>query len=217
MDKVWIVIPAFNESKYIKNVIVNIKKYCGNIVVVDDGSIDDTFNICKSLGIDLIKQVSNKGKGFALKNGCEYAIERGANKIILMDSDGQHDPKEIDNIIKKLDQFNVVFTYRKRSNKMPLRFKFGNWFLSNLCNLLFNVKLIDTQCGYKGFKCDIYDQLKWGSSGYVVESEMIQNVGRYRMSYCEIPIETIYLDNNKGTTVLDGIKIFFSVFRLRFF
>jgi len=216
MNNVWIVIPALNESKYIKSVIENVKLHCKNIIIVDDGSVDNTSEICKSLGVNVIRHNSNKGKGVALMTGCEYALSQGANKIVVMDSDGQHDPKEIINIVDKLNHFNIVFTYRKRSKKMPIRFKFGNWFLSNVCKILFKVKLIDTQCGYRGFRSNVYGKLKWSSTGYVVESEMIKNVGKNNLSYCEVPIETIYFDNNKGTTVFDGIRIFCGMIKLRF-
>jgi len=215
MDNVWIVIPAFNEEKYIHSVIDNVKLICEKIVVVIDGSTDSTYEICNNLGVKVLIHRTNLGKGAALRTGCEYAVNNGAKKIIMMDSDGQHNPNKIVSLVNKLNYFDVVFTYREKSNEMPLRFKFGNWFLSIVCKILFKVKLKDTQCGYRAFNSNVYSNLKWGSSGYVVESEIIKNVGKNNLSYCEIPIETVYLDKGKGTTIFDGVKIFFNIIKLR--
>ena len=76
---------------------------------------------------------------------------------------------------------------------------------------MYKIKLKDTQCGYRAFSAKAYKKIKWKSSDYSMESEMIANVGKHHLKYAEIPIQTIYSDKYKGTTIVDGIKIVFNM------
>jgi glycosyltransferase involved in cell wall biosynthesis len=205
--KAWVVIPACNEEKHIGAVIKQVKKYSNNIIVVDDGSKDKTSNIAARAGVISLRHIVNLGKGAAIKTGCYFAIKKGAETLILLDSDGQHEPKEIPNFLKALKNVDVVFGYRKRNKHMPLILKLGNLVINKTTKLLYGLDLRDTQCGYRAFTKKAYKKIKWKSSDYSMESEMIANVGKHKLKYKEIPIQTIYSDKYKGTTVLDGIKI----------
>jgi glycosyltransferase involved in cell wall biosynthesis len=206
-EKVWIVIPACNEEKHIAKVIKGTKKYTKNIIVIDDGSKDKTYEIANRSGIIALRHIVNLGKGAAIKTGCNFAIKNGAETLVLLDSDAQHDPKEIPNFLKALKGVDVVFGYRKPNKQMPLILKFGNWVINKTTKLLYGLDLRDTQCGYRTFTRKSYKKLKWVATDYSMESEMIANVGKHNLKYKQIPIQTIYSDKYKGTTVLDGIKI----------
>jgi UDP-N-acetylglucosamine---dolichyl-phosphate N-acetylglucosaminyltransferase len=203
----YVVIPAHNEEKYLEQVISATKKYCKNIVVVDDGSKDKTSEIAKKKGTQLLKLKVNLGKGAALKTGCDYAYINGAKKIVVMDADGQHNPEQIPSFLNHLDNYDIVFGYRQRSKNMPAILRFGNWFINKTVSFLYNVSLNDTQSGYRSFTNETYKKIRWQASDYSMESEMIANTGKHKLRYKQIPIETIYSDNYKGTTVIDGIKI----------
>jgi len=207
----WVIIPAHNEEKEIKEVIKKTKKYVDNIVVVDDGSTDKTYEAAKNANVVVLRHVVNLGKGAALKTGCEYAIKKGADNLILIDADSQHDPKEIPNFITNLNKVDIVFGYRKKSKNMPFILRFGNLFIRETINLLFNIKLNDPLCGYRAFKSRIYKKIRWNASDYSIESEMVTKVGKRNLNYKEIPIQTIYSDRYKGTTIIDGIKIVLNV------
>ena len=214
--KSFVVIPIYNEGKHIQKVISETRKYVDNIVVVDDGSKDNTKETLKEIQeITVLTHIVNLWKGSALKTGCEYAKKEGANKIVVLDGDGQHDPKEIPYFLNKLDNHDIVFGCRKRSNVMPFVFRFGNWFLTKTIENLFKIKLNDTQGGYRAFTVDAYDKIKWQSTDYSVESEMIANTGKAGLNYTEISIETIYNDKYKGTTIIDGFKIFLKMINWR--
>lgn len=204
---VWVIIPAYNEGKKILNVIGKTKKYIENIIVVDDGSKDNTVEIAEKTGVKVLKHIINLGKGAALKTGCEFALSRKAKILIAIDADGQHDPAEIPKFLKELIGTDIVFGYRQLTKTMPGVLRFGNWFISKMVWLFFGIKLKDTQCGYRAFTADTYKKIKWQAQNYDVESEMITNVGKKGLKYEEIPIQTIYSDKYKGTTVIDGIKI----------
>jgi len=214
-NDVWAIIPAYNESKRICPVIKGVRKYIKNIIVVDDGSKDNTYEVSKKQGIITLKHIINLGKGAAAKTGCDFASKKGAKKIILIDSDGQHDPMEVPRFLDALQKSEVVFGYRTFNRRMPFIFKFGNNFINFTIKLLYNIDLKDTQCGYRAFTSEAYKKIRWRASDYGMESEMIANIGKKHLIYKEIPIQTIYSDNYKGTTILDGIKIVFNMFLWR--
>jgi len=208
---IFVVIPAHNESKKIEEVIKKAKKYVKNIIVVDDGSIDNTYGIAKKNNVVVLKHIINMGKGSALKTGCDFAVKNKADIIIAIDADGQHNPDEIPNFIKALEGVDIVFGYRRLDQKMPFVLRLGNWFISKSAKLLYRTSLRDTQCGYRAFTADAYRKIRWRALDYSMESEMIANTGKHKLRYREIPIQTIYSDKYKGTTIIDGIKIVFNM------
>ena len=155
----------------------------------------------------MLRHIVNLGKGAALKTGCDFAVKKGAEFIIALDADAQHDPGDIPRFAEKLKKYDIVFSYRKASSKMPPVLRFGNWFISNVVGILYGIRLNDTQCGFRAFSKEAYRKIRWNSIDYSMESEMIARAGRQRLKYVQIPIQTIYSDRYKGTTVLDGMKI----------
>ena len=210
-SRVFAVIPAHNEEKHIGDVVRQAKKYVGNIVVVDDGSKDRTAEEAKKSGAIVLKHLVNLGKGAALKTGCDYAIKNKADIIVAIDADAQHNPKEIPKFIGAVKMHDVAIGYRKLNMSMPFILRFGNWFINKTIRFLYGVKIKDSQCGYRAFTSEAYKKLRWKASDYSMESEMIAKIGKHRLSYAEVPIETIYSDRYKGTTILDGIKIVFNL------
>ncbi len=206
-ENIWAVIPAMNESEKIGPVIKHTKKYVNNVLVVDDGSTDNTSEVAKKAGALVLRHIINLGKGSAVKTGCDFIVGKGAEKIILIDSDGQHDPKEIPAFLEALEDSDIVFGYRKFDRNMPLVFKIGNNFINFVTKILYGITLKDTQCGYRAFTNYAYRKIRWSSNDYSMESEMIARMGKKKMRYKQIPIQTIYSEKYKGTTMFDGIKI----------
>ncbi|MEE9525443.1 MAG: glycosyltransferase family 2 protein [Candidatus Woesearchaeota archaeon] len=210
-ENTWVIIPAHNEENRISSVIDRVRKHVGNIVVVDDGSTDNTGKVVNKVKALVLVHILNLGKGAAVKTGCDFALKKGAEKIILIDADGQHDPDEIPRFLKALEKVDIVFGYRKFTKTMPVIFRFGNKFIDSITRFLYGIKLRDTQCGYRAFTSRAYRKIRWKSSDYAMESEMIANVGKYRLSYAQLKIDTLYPERYKGTTILDGIKIVISM------
>ena len=109
-----------------------------------------------------------------------------------------------------------MFGYRKPNKDMPLVLKFGNWFISKTIKLLYGVDIKDSQCGYRAFTKDAYKKIRWKALDYSMESEMIAKAGRHNLRYGEVPIQTIYSDKYKGTTIIDGVKIVMNMLLWRF-
>lgn len=204
---VWAVIPAYNEQKNIVRIVRKTKKYAGMVVVVDDGSTDRTREFAREASAIVLKHIVNLGKGAALKTGCDFAFKNGARFIVAIDADAQHNPDDIPRFVEKLGKHDIVFSYRKASSEMPLVLRFGNWFISMAANILYSIRLKDTQCGFRAFSRDAYKKIRWSASDYSIESEMIARAGKQRLKYAQIPIQTIYSDKYKGTTIIDGVKI----------
>jgi glycosyltransferase involved in cell wall biosynthesis len=209
--------PGYNESANIGQVIQDTLPYCNNLVVVDDGSRDNTSDIARNKLKYVIRHSVNMGKGAALKTGADFAIEKGAKKLIFIDSDGQHEPKEIPRFFSLLDDYDIIFGSRRFDKNMPGIFRIGNFFLTNYIYLLYGVKIRDTQSGYRAVSANAYKKIRWKATGYGVESEMIANVGKSGLKYKETDISTIYKNRHKGTTVFDGIKIawYMTLYRLQ--
>jgi len=203
----YVIIPAYNESATILKVANESKKYV-NTVVVDDGSLDSTPKILSKLkGVTILTHKINLGKGAALKTGYDYAIKKGAKKIIMIDSDGQHKPSDIPKFLKALDKYDAVFSYRSSRSTMPKILRLGNWGLSRITYYLFKVNISDSQSGFRGFTSKAYRKVRWISADFDADNEMIARVGLRNLKYTEVPIETIYLDRYKGTTIVSGLKI----------
>ena len=202
-----VIIPAYNEGKTIFGVTTKTKKFVQNIIVVDDGSLDNTAAEAARAGAVVLRHKVNLGKGAALKTGCDYAVQQGAQNIITMDADGQHDPKEIPLFRAALEQHDIAFGSRKTPKSMPQVFKLGNKVITRTLQLLYGVIVEDSQCGYRSFRAAAYPHIRWDATDYYVETEMAIRAGKKKMKHTIVPIETIYADKYKGTTIFDGIAI----------
>lgn len=205
--KDFVIIPAYNEGERISEVVEKVKKYCSNIIVVDDGSKDETYKHAKEKGAKVLRHLVNMGKGSALKTGCDFALWKGADRIIVMDADGQHKAEDIPRFLEELKDKDIVFSYRKRSEVMPFVLKFGNDFINKILKKTCGGQIKDSQCGYRAFTTDAYRKIRWNSMDYYMETEMIINASKHKLRYSQLPIDAIYSDRFKGTTVFDGVKI----------
>ena len=202
-----VVIPAHNEGKHIAEIVRQAKQFLPTIIVVDDGSSDDTAEQAQAARATVLKHKVNLGKGAALKTGCDYALQQGICKLIVMDADGQHPPQDLPRFLTALDQHDIVFGSRAIPTTMPFVFQFGNKTINKTLKILYGLDLQDSQCGYRAFTADAYRSLRWNAQDYYVETEMIINAGKKKLRYTQVPIPTIYSDKYKGTTILDGVMI----------
>lgn len=214
-EQIAIVIPAFNEFERIKEVISSVVMYASVVLVIDDGSKVPISSFVSDLPdkVRIIRHSINLGKGAAMKTGCIAAKNFGAKIVLFMDADGQHKAKDVGKFIEafKDESVDVVFGSRIIGKDMPLIKMLGNKFLSIVCSLLFGIYIADTQSGFRAFRLRSYEDLKWNSTRYSVETEMIVLAGKKKLKCKEIEIETVYHDKYKGTTIIDGIRIFLNM------
>lgn len=216
--KTFLIIPAYNEEKRIGAVVGESKKFIDDIVVVDDGSTDKTHIAAKNNGVTVLRHEINLGKGAALTTGCEYAFSRGAEAIVMMDSDGQHRPEDLPKFLKALGEgHKFIIGSRYLGMGMPLVRIIGNKFASFIICRFFGIYATDLICGFRAFTKDAYKKIKWESTGYGVETEMIARAGLSKIPLLEVPVQTVYIDKYKGVSFFDAYKILFWVLKWRLF
>ncbi len=215
--RIMIVIPAFNEAKRIENLLDALKGVDFPVILVDDGSSDKTFELAEKYPITVLRHKVNLGKGAALKTGCLAAFKKGAEAVILMDSDGQHEASDIQKFISALEskKFDLVLGSRNLNLGVPLVRFIGNKFASVLINILFGIYVSDLICGFRGMTKKAFERINWKSQGYDVETEMIVRIKKLNLRYCEVSVETVYYDKFKGVTILDALNTLINVFKWR--
>jgi glycosyltransferase involved in cell wall biosynthesis len=211
--KVFAVIPAYNESKYVGKVVKGAGKHC-SVIVVDDGSTDGTAELAERAGAKVLKLSRNRGKGYALRVGAGRALEAGADAVVFIDADQQHRTDDIPRLLEKLEDADAVFASRVPGN-MPLVKRFGNWFLNKMFNVLFHGKAGDLLCGFRAFKTAALKEVMWKADGYSVEIEMAARAGMRGLKTARVEIPSIYLENSKGTNVMDGVVMAWNMLKIK--
>jgi glycosyltransferase involved in cell wall biosynthesis len=212
--KIYIIIPAFNEEKVISNVITEIKKAgYQNIIVVDDGSEDSTFNSAKNSGIIVLRHKINRGKGAATKTGMEAAKLLKADIIVTMDGDGQHNPEDLKNLINPIinENFDVVLGTRlKNPAGMPFYKIIANWIGNFFTWYLYGLWVTDSQSGFRAYSRYAAEKINTRAARYEYDSEVIREIYKYKLKFKEIPIAVRYTEYSMGKMqkqgFLNGIK-----------
>jgi len=214
-NKVFIVISSYNEEKHIREVLRAVHSSKLPVILVDDGSKDNTSKIAVEIpGVAVVRHKVNLGKGAAMKTGCECAFSKGAKAVIFMDADGQHSSKDISKFVEALEKgCDVVFGSRDYGYAIPFVRYMGNKIASVLVSLLYGIYVFDLLCGFRALTASAYKKIKWESRGYGVETEIAIKTAAAHLKYCQVSVAAIYLDEVKGVTILDAVGILFDVLR----
>ncbi len=205
-NSVCVVIPAYNEATAIGDVVRDIIKALGvsnyifEVVVVDDGSKDETASIAKRNGAKVIRHILNSGSGSATATGLSYADQRGFSMAATMDADGQHAPKDILKGFSLLEkhQIDLLIGSRLINSKGMSKVKvIGNKGLSFITFLIFGINSTDSQSGMRIFSSRALKQLRWRTSGYEFCSEMLWRAKQIGLSIDEYPIKAIYTEYSR--------------------
>jgi glycosyltransferase involved in cell wall biosynthesis len=215
------IIPAKDEAHNIKDVIVKTKKYADLVLVIDDGSTDNTKEVAESLGAEVIRNEVNLGKADALKIGFKYAIEHNFDTIALLDADGQHDPDELPKLLKKLNEgYDIVVGARKFSPELmpPLRI-FANSVSSFLVSLICGTKILDSQSGYRVLRTEVVKKITFETKRYQLDTEMLIKAARCGFKIGFVEINTIYTERAKSkiNQIIDPLKFLWVTLKLAFF
>ncbi len=209
VKKTLIALPAYNEAKVIGSVIKSIKQEgYKDILVVDDASKDSTSYTATKAGAVVIKHLINRGAGAATMTAIEYARDNGYFELVLLDSDGQHDPKDIKKLLKA--KGDVVIGIRDwKSKTMPWSRKFFNVVGNLITWVFFGLYVKDSQSGFKVLRRNALEKINLTYDRYEFCSELIGEIKNQRLSYAQIPIKVIYTDysKSKGQSFMNGIKM----------
>lgn len=230
--KLSVVIPAFNEDRTIADVldaVLSVKldhDLEREIIVVDDGSQDDTRRILadygRRSGVRVILHECNKGKGAALRTGFEAVT---GDIVLIQDADMEYDPREFPALLEPiiLGRADVVYGSRLSGGKPQRVYMFwhlvGNRFLTLLTNLLYNSTLTDMETGYKVFRREVVDSFHLRENDFRIEPEMTAQVlGNANLRVYELPISYYgrTYEEGKKITWRDGLKALTTLLRCRF-
>lgn len=222
LDKVYILIPVFNEEKKIKSVVSDLSKYFVNIVAVNDGSTDSSRDILESLDVTLLNHSINLGQGAAISTGFKYIQNlMNAKAVVTFDADGQHsveDAKAFAKEILSCDE-EVIFGSRFIKNKANIPFlkKIALSIVVLFTNRFSRTKLSDAHNGLKAIKKDSLKKIDITIDGFGFESQIIHQVSKKNMTYKELPTNTIYTSysKNKGQKLINGLIILEDLFKSR--
>jgi glycosyltransferase involved in cell wall biosynthesis len=204
MAKICIIIPAFNAETTITKVIHGVNKYIKkeNIIIIDDGSSDKTFAIAQKIGVVVLKNHTNQGKGFSLKEGYNYAIKKNYRAVICLDADLQHAPDDIPHFLDCFQKSNIDLVLGNRMldiSSMPWDRQFSNQTTSLLISIFTGQRIRDSQSGYRLIKTDILREIKLVSNRYETESELLVKALKRKYKIAHVPIKTIY--NNQPSHI----------------
>ena len=212
---IMVIIPAYNEARLIGSVILKIKQFVKEIVVINDGSTDDTAEIALAAGAELITLENNQGKGAALNAGLAHARSKNPDVIVIIDADGQHLPEELNKIVGPIVQNQADITigsrYISNTSNTPTHRKVGHKFLNSITGVFSGIRVSDSQSGYRAFSPKAYQVLRFNSTGFSVESEMQFLASEHDLVILDVPITIQYLEKEKrsawkqGAIVLNGI------------
>ena len=210
------VIPFFNESRTINQIVNNTLQYVDCVIAVDDGSKDDSSSkISKNKNITLLKFKVNRGKGFSLREGLSEGVNKGYTQLITIDADLQHNPDEIPLLINELINFDIVIGNRLNNLvNMPLHRRISNKLTSFLLSLKTGKKIIDSQCGFRAYRAEVIKNIKTVKNGFEAESEILIKACRkgYKIGFTDI--STIYGNEESKIspvkTTFNFVKVLFN-------
>ncbi|MEO0415813.1 MAG: glycosyltransferase family 2 protein [Verrucomicrobiota bacterium] len=215
--KLVVVIPAYCEVGKIGETVLAALPFCPSIIVVDDGSGDGTADAARTAGAEVIVHQVNQGKGGALQTGFARALELGADVIVTLDADGQHDPAEIEDFMAKFRDQNVDVLVGNRmtaNRNMPWIRRRTNQFMSWLLSQIMQQRVPDTQNGYRLYRSDVIPFTQTDSHGFAAESEQLLYIADQGFRIGSVPVRTIYQDEVSSIhPIQDTARFFKMIFR----
>ncbi|MEJ5263185.1 MAG: glycosyltransferase family 2 protein [Ignavibacterium sp.] len=207
------VVPFFNESDFIRDIVSATLNFTDIIIAVDDGSTDNSAERIKDLrNVIIIKNYKNYGKGYSLRKGFEKALELNAEYVVTLDADSQHKPEFIPLLLEKISDCDMVIGNRMKDVKnMPLPRILSNKITSYLLSKKLGVTILDSQCGFRIYRRKVLENVSTMFNGFEAESEILVEAARknFRIEFVDIP--TVYENQNTKMKPWQAIKGFIKV------
>lgn len=213
----FIVIPAYNEETNIGRVISGLFSHgFKNIIVVDDGSADKTFEIAKSFSIFVLHHEINRGQGAALQTGDEFAILKGADIVVHFDADGQFNPVDITGAVAELEKTGADAVLGSRfldgRSKLPWTKRYLVLPVSKIVNRFYTgVKLTDAHNGFRVLSRKALEKIRISQDGMAHNSDIVRQIKKNNLKFTEFPVQVIYHEYGQG--IGGGAKIIWEIFQ----
>ena len=193
--KTCVVMPTYNEAKEIGRIIKKVLAQGLEVVIIDDGSPDNTSQVAANNGAIVLKNQNNEGKGASLIKGFDYAMKNNFDTVITMDGDGQHLAEDIPLFLqaaKCSDSAIFIGNRMLKTKSMPWLRLLTNKFMSWLISEIIKQEVPDSQCGFRLIKKELLKKLKLTTSRYETESEILIDAARLGFKIESVPIKTVY-------------------------
>ena len=204
-------IPCFNEERFIGSVVLMVKKYVDKVVVVDDGSTDASVEIARGAGAIVCSHGCNKGYGAAVRTALNEGKEVGADVLVIIDADGQHDARDIPRLAKPVldGEADVVIGSRflGEASNAPLYRRLGQRMLNTATSMGSGRKVSDSQSGFRAYSRKALDVLNLTEDGMSVSSEMQFAIAGKGLKVTEVAVRVSYADKSKRNPLGHGINV----------
>ena len=210
-------IPCYNEEDTIGSVVIKTKRYVNEVLVIDDGSVDETTKIAREAGATVIVHNKNCGKGVAIKTGFQYALQKNYDYVVTIDGDGQHNPAEISAVLGNLmnNGHDISLGFRQKdATEMPGWRKIGKKVLDYATSFGNGGYVTDSQCGFRAFNKKAIQSItpRLNSDAFCIESEQLIRAHELGLEITETNVSCRYKDL-KNTSTKDPASHGFSVLR----
>jgi glycosyltransferase involved in cell wall biosynthesis len=217
--KITVCIPAYNEEKNIANIVQRARNHADEVIVCDDGSSDNTAKLAKQEGAFVINHPKNCGYGKTIRTLFQSALERMADVIVTLDSDGQHDPEQIPSVIEPIlkNRFDIVigsrFIDKKDGIKVPYYRSFGIKTITKFTKQASYRNLTDAQSGFRAYSRHAVESMNLVEDGMQISTEILLRAGSKKLTITEVPITINYDVKNTSTHnfLSHGMQVLFSV------
>ncbi|WP_407415230.1 glycosyltransferase family 2 protein [Methanobrevibacter sp.] len=224
-EATYVILPAYNEETRIQPVIEEIAEKGYKMVIVNDGSSDNTLKVIRDSqrkypkNIFIYSHIINRGVGMAMQTGFDAVLKYNPKYIVNMDSDGQHSVDDLENVLEPLITGRAQAVIGVRPLKdMPLSRNFANAVMNLLTRILYGVSVSDSQTGFRAITAEALEKININARGYLISSEFIREVNDNNIPFEEVPIKTIYTPETqaKGTNVTEAFKILIQMIKHQF-
>lgn len=203
-------IPAYNEEKYIGTLVLKTRQYVDEVVVIDDGSSDNTSEVARLAGADVVRHTHNRGYGAAIKRILSEARKRDSDTLVILDADTQHNPREIPEMLApiKAGYDLVIGSREQQSKKIPLYRKIGQRVILRSVNVLSDKQLTDSECGFRAFSRKAISSLKPKEDGMAVSAETVDEAARRNLRITQVPVSVKYTpDGSTHNPISHGLGV----------
>jgi polyprenyl-phospho-N-acetylgalactosaminyl synthase len=221
---VWVVVPAYNEGPVISETLASLAGLPYRVVVVDDGSADDTWERARDAGVTVLRHACNLGQGAALQTGMTYALrQRDTGYVVSFDADGQHNAADIPRMLAPLLQGDCDVTLASRfapggvANDIPAAKKLALRFAVLLARAMNGLPLTDTHNGLRAFTAAAARQISLSQNGMAHASEILSQIASRKLRFREVPATVRYTaySRAKGQSLSNGLNIIWDILMAR--